>query len=62
MSYSLTVQHNEVSDEYYIILPQSLLQELNWNEGDNIKWTTKKDGSIILTKVNGKNRKKVSRT
>jgi len=50
MNYTLTVQYNETSDEYYIILPPDLLKKMKWNTGDKIKWTQKKD-SFILTKV-----------
>jgi len=52
MSYTLKVERNENTDEYYIILPEKLLKEINWKAGDNIKWTLKKDGSILLKKVN----------
>jgi len=52
MAYTLKVEHNENTDEYYIILPEKLLKEINWKTGDNIKWTLKKDGSILLKKVN----------
>jgi len=50
VSYTLKVEYNENSDEYYIILPPGLLKELNWKEGDKIKWTQKKD-SFLLKKV-----------
>jgi len=50
MSYTLKVECNEVTGEYYIILPEKLLKEMGWKEGDKIKWTKKKD-SYILTKV-----------
>ena len=50
MTYSLKVEHNEVTDEYYIILPSELLEKVGWKEGDNIKWKKEKD-SYILSKV-----------
>jgi len=51
MNYTLTVEYNQNTDEYYIILPNELLKEMKWIEGDKIKWTKKKD-SFVLTKVN----------
>jgi bifunctional DNA-binding transcriptional regulator/antitoxin component of YhaV-PrlF toxin-antitoxin module len=51
MSYTLKVEHNKNTDEYYFILPPGLLKELGWKEGDNIEWKLKKDGSISLKKV-----------
>lgn len=50
MNYTLKVEYNKNTDEYYIILPEDLLTKMNWKEGDKIKWTKKKD-SFLLTKV-----------
>jgi len=50
MTFTLQVEHNESTDEYYIILPQQLLNHVGWVEGDNIKWKSQKDGSFLLTK------------
>lgn len=50
-TYTLKVEYNENTDEYFIILPSSLLEKMNWKKGDNIKWVLKKDNSIILKKV-----------
>jgi bifunctional DNA-binding transcriptional regulator/antitoxin component of YhaV-PrlF toxin-antitoxin module len=50
MTYTLKVEHNELTDEYYVLLPQELLNKVGWVEGDNIKWKPQKDGSFILTK------------
>lgn len=52
MNYTLKVEHNENSDEYYIILPKELLDQVGWVEGDTIKWKTNKNGSFTLTKEN----------
>lgn len=51
MTYTLKVEHNEITGEYYFILPEKLLKQMDWKEGDNIKWTANKNGSIILKKV-----------
>ena len=52
MIYTLTVQQNELTEEYFMILPQELLDRVGWAEGDNIKWKSHKNGSFILTKEN----------
>lgn len=51
MNYTLTVEHNKNSDEYYIILPKELLDKMGWVEGDKIKWKKHGEG-FSLTKVN----------
>jgi hypothetical protein len=52
MKYTLSVQQNELTEEYFIILPQELLDRVGWVEGDNIKWKPSINGSFILTKEN----------
>jgi len=51
MSYVLKVEYNEITDEYYVILPDSLLKEMKWKQGDKIEWKIKRDNSIILKKI-----------
>ncbi len=36
----------------FIELPDELMAEMGWKEGDDIQWTSSSDGSIHLTKVN----------
>lgn len=36
----------------FIELPDALMAELGWQEGDDIQWTLSDDGCIHLTKVN----------
>lgn len=50
MSYTLKVEQNELTGEYYIILPEALLKEMNWKAGDKIKWIKRKD-SFVLKKI-----------
>lgn len=52
MNYTLKVEHNEVTDEYYIVLPKKLLDQVGWVEGDKIKWKNNKNGSFSLIKEN----------
>jgi bifunctional DNA-binding transcriptional regulator/antitoxin component of YhaV-PrlF toxin-antitoxin module len=51
MTYTLKVEQNETTGEYYFILPEKLLKQMDWKEGDNIQWTSNKDGSVTLKKV-----------
>jgi bifunctional DNA-binding transcriptional regulator/antitoxin component of YhaV-PrlF toxin-antitoxin module len=38
------------TEDYYIEIPDHILNTLKWQEGDEICWSVK-DGKIILTKV-----------
>lgn len=51
MSYTLKVEYNEVTDEYYFILPEKLLKEMNWSPGDQIDIKLNKDNSLTLKKI-----------
>jgi len=51
MIHTTKIEYNELTGEYYIILPDKLLKDLKWKTGDNIKWSIEKDGSIILKKA-----------
>jgi bifunctional DNA-binding transcriptional regulator/antitoxin component of YhaV-PrlF toxin-antitoxin module len=50
MSYILEVQEDENGDSY-IVLPDEVIEELGWEEGDVLEWDVRGSG-IILTKVN----------
>jgi len=50
MSYTLKIEHNGVTDEYYVPLPEELLNKLGWVEGNDITWKTQDNGSFLLTK------------
>lgn len=50
MSYILEVQDNENGDQY-LVLPDEVVEELGWHEGDVLDWDVRGSG-IILTKVN----------
>lgn len=49
-SYIVEVQENSLG-EYYITLPDELVEELGWEEGDILDWNLKGNG-IILSKIN----------
>jgi bifunctional DNA-binding transcriptional regulator/antitoxin component of YhaV-PrlF toxin-antitoxin module len=50
MSYILEVQEDEDGD-CYITLPDEVVDELGWQEGDILNWDVKGNG-IVLSKVN----------
>jgi bifunctional DNA-binding transcriptional regulator/antitoxin component of YhaV-PrlF toxin-antitoxin module len=50
MSYILEVQEDENGD-CYILLPDDVIEELGWEEGDVLNWDVRGEG-IALSKVN----------
>ena len=50
MSYILEVQEDE-NGEPYIVLPDEVMEELCWQEGDVLNWDVRGTG-IIISKVN----------
>ena len=50
MSYILEVQEDE-NGEQYIILPDEVIEDLGWQEGDLLNWDVRSNG-IIISKVN----------
>jgi bifunctional DNA-binding transcriptional regulator/antitoxin component of YhaV-PrlF toxin-antitoxin module len=50
MSYILEVEQDE-NGEQYITLPDEIMEELGWHEGDILDWDVRANG-IILSKVN----------
>jgi bifunctional DNA-binding transcriptional regulator/antitoxin component of YhaV-PrlF toxin-antitoxin module len=49
MSYILEVQEDDNGDQF-IVLPDELIDELGWQEGDVLDWDVRSNG-IILSKV-----------
>ena len=50
MSYILEVQEDENGDQY-IVLPDEVIEDLGWQEGDVLNWDVRGNG-IVITKVN----------
>jgi bifunctional DNA-binding transcriptional regulator/antitoxin component of YhaV-PrlF toxin-antitoxin module len=50
MSYILEVQEDE-NGEQYITLPDEVIEDLGWQEGDLLNWDVRSNG-IIISKVN----------
>ena len=51
MSYTVKVEQNETTGEYYVVLPDDLLEKMQWKTDDNIGWYDNKDGSFTLKKI-----------
>lgn len=49
-NYILEVQEDDNGD-LFIVLPDEVIEDLGWQEGDVLNWDVKGEG-IILTKVN----------
>jgi bifunctional DNA-binding transcriptional regulator/antitoxin component of YhaV-PrlF toxin-antitoxin module len=49
MSYILEVQEDENGDQF-IVLPEEVIEDLGWQEGDILNWDVKGEG-IIISKV-----------
>lgn len=49
IKWSLPVE--EIDDEYYITLPEDLMEESNFNPGDEVEWVDQNNGSYLLRKV-----------
>ncbi|NBU71110.1 MAG: hypothetical protein EBS53_06600 [Bacteroidetes bacterium] len=49
--YETTVEYNEDFDEYFLTLPDDLVQSVGWEEGNVIEWRVNKDGSVSLEKI-----------
>jgi hypothetical protein len=50
-SWLLMVQENPKTKDHYIDLPNSLVQSLGWTGDDSLIWTSQKDGSFKVSKV-----------
>jgi hypothetical protein len=49
-SYTLTVQEDTVTGEFFLQFTDEMLAEVGWQMGDTITWTDLKDGTWSLTK------------
>lgn len=48
--WTLPVEVDTVNDDYYVTLPEDLLAQLDWTEGNMTQWVDDGDGSFTLTK------------
>lgn len=49
--YESTVEYNEDFGEYYLTIPDELLEHVGWEEGDVVEWHMNKDGTVLLERV-----------
>jgi len=46
-----TVEYNEDFSEYYLTIPDEIIDSLGWEEGDVLEWKLNKDGTVLLERV-----------
>ena len=49
--WTVPVEVDGACGEYYLTLPDEMLDQLDWEEGDNLEWIDKNDGSFEIRKV-----------
>jgi hypothetical protein len=49
--WTITVDEDPETGDLILPLPEDLLEQAGWHEGDNLEWTDLGDGSWSLTKV-----------
>ena len=47
--FTMAVKYDHETQDYYIPLPDSLLDDLGWKIGDEINWKDNGDGSFTLS-------------
>lgn len=47
---NVTIEYDELTNDYYAVLPDELLRRLGWKENDTLRWTDNKDGTYTLKK------------
>lgn len=50
-TFETTVEYNEDFGEYFLTIPDELLESLGWEEGDVVEWHMNKDGTALLERV-----------
>ena len=51
IKFNTTVQTDAHSEDYYIQIPEEILNYLNWKEGDTLDWNITDSKQIIITKI-----------
>lgn len=51
IKWSLPIQYDSESDDYFICFPDDLLDAANLKEGDQVLWIDNGDGSFTIKKV-----------
>lgn len=51
MKFTAIVQQYDDTEELFIEIPEELIKELGWKEGDTLNWHINNQKEIILTKI-----------
>jgi AbrB family looped-hinge helix DNA binding protein len=43
-----TVEYNDDFGEYYLTIPEEIIDRLGWEEGDVLEFIINKDGTVLL--------------
>lgn len=46
----LPVDVDDINGDYFVTIPEDILNQLNWKEGDMLEWFDNRDGSFSLKK------------
>lgn len=49
--YETTVEYDDDFNEYRMAIPDELLENLGWEEGDVLEWHTNKDGTVLVERI-----------
>jgi len=44
------IKYDEIHDEYYLVLPDEMMEKLGWNVGDTLVWTIYDDDKVGVRK------------
>lgn len=50
-TYEVIIQEDENTGDLLLPIPQELLDQLDWKDGDELEWKQAKDGAWVLCKV-----------
>lgn len=51
ITFEVILQEDEETGDLLLPLPDELLHQMGWKEGDNLEWLLEESGSIVLKKV-----------
>lgn len=49
--FQTTVEYNDDFDEYFLTLPEDMVDHLGWEAGDIVEWHVNKDGTVLIERV-----------
>lgn len=51
IKFDVEIEKDTITGEQYFTIPNDILNNLQWKEGDNLEWVNQNDGSFIIRKV-----------